>query len=70
MMKHVTITRWVFAHCQVIVAEAVPVGALRPILSLWWTLSVPVNAVFASVRYLTPKVRAFIDLAVDAMRNK
>jgi hypothetical protein len=29
--------------------------------------SVPVNAAFASARYLTPKVRAFIDLAAQAM---
>jgi len=29
---------------------------------------VPVHAVFASARYLTPKVRAFIDLAAQNFR--
>lgn len=42
-------------------------GQLVPILSDWSLPTVPVHAVFASARYLTPKVRGFIDLAVDAV---
>ncbi len=37
---------------------------LQRILPAWSAPDVPVHAVFASARYLTPKVRAFIDLAV------
>jgi DNA-binding transcriptional LysR family regulator len=36
---------------------------LRRVLPEWSVPEVPVHAVFASARYLTPKVRAFIDLA-------
>jgi DNA-binding transcriptional LysR family regulator len=36
---------------------------LQRVLTEWTTPDVPVHAVFASARYLTPKVRAFIDLA-------
>lgn len=38
---------------------------LRRVLSDWAAPEVPVHAVFASARYLTPKVRAFIDLAAE-----
>ncbi len=41
-------------------------GRLVPVLADWQLPSAPVHAVFASARYLTPKVRAFIDLAVEA----
>lgn len=44
-------------------------GRLQRVLEGWAPPPVPVNAVFASARYLTPKVRAFIDLAVQAMHN-
>ena len=37
---------------------------LQRVLPGWASPEVPVHAVFASARYLTPKVRAFIDLAV------
>lgn len=57
------------AQLPLIVGQAVPEGALRTVLPQWKPASVPVNAVFASARYLTPKVRAFIDLAVKAMRD-
>ena len=40
-------------------------GRLRPVLADWHLPTVEVHAVFASARYLTPKVRAFIDLAVE-----
>lgn len=42
-------------------------GLLVTVLSDWAPPPIPVHAVFASARYLTPKVRAFIDLAVEAM---
>jgi LysR family transcriptional regulator, regulator for bpeEF and oprC len=57
------------AQLPLIVAQAAPAGALQAVLPQWKPASVPVNAIFASARYLTPKVRAFIDLAVDAMRD-
>jgi DNA-binding transcriptional LysR family regulator len=40
-----------------------PVG-LERVLPDWTAPEVPVHAVFASARFLSPKVRAFIDLAV------
>jgi LysR family transcriptional regulator, regulator for bpeEF and oprC len=36
---------------------------LLPVLESWTRSPVPVHAVYASSRFLTPKVRAFIDLA-------
>jgi LysR family transcriptional regulator, regulator for bpeEF and oprC len=39
-------------------------GRLVEVLPGWTRTPAPVHAVFASSRYLTPKVRAFIDLAV------
>lgn len=44
----------------------VDTGRLVPVLADWQLPSAPVHAVFASARYLTPKVRAFIDMAVEA----
>lgn len=41
---------------------------LQRVLPDWATPEVPVHAVFASARYLTPKVRAFIDLAAENFR--
>jgi LysR family transcriptional regulator for bpeEF and oprC len=38
-------------------------GRLVEVLKGWTRTSVPVHAVFASSRYLAPKVRSFIDLA-------
>jgi DNA-binding transcriptional LysR family regulator len=38
---------------------------LHRVLADWSAPEVPVHAVFASARYLTPKVRAFIDLAAE-----
>jgi DNA-binding transcriptional LysR family regulator len=38
---------------------------LQRVLPDWVAPEVPVHAVFASARYLTPKVRAFIDLASE-----
>lgn len=53
----------------VVAAPVVRTGALQPVLAPWDAPAVPVHAVFASARYLTPKVRAFIDLAVARMRD-
>lgn len=55
---------------KVVAAEAMVSGLLQRVLPAWTLSSVPVHAVFASARYLTPKVRAFIDLAVETMRNE
>jgi DNA-binding transcriptional LysR family regulator len=52
------------AQLPEIVARAAPPGGLQRVLPEWAPASVPVNAVFASNRHLTPKVRAFIDRAV------
>lgn len=51
----------------IVAAPALASGQLVQVLTDWSLPSVPVNAVFASARYLTPKVRAFIDLAAQAM---
>lgn len=47
-----------------VAAGPVGQGRLQPVLPEWAGPTVPVHAVFASARYLTPKVRAFIDHAV------
>lgn len=52
---------------RVVADDALRDGRLVPVLPEWAPPAVPVQAVFASARYLTPKVRAFIDLGVDAM---
>lgn len=44
-------------------------GRLRAVLKGWSPPEVPVNAVFASARYLAPKVRAFIELAHEAFSH-
>jgi len=51
----------------IVAAPAVAKRQLVQVLADWSLPSVPVNAVFASARYLTPKVRAFIDLAAQTM---
>lgn len=40
-------------------------GRLRVVLPDWAPPEVPVSAVFASARFVAPKVRAFVDLAVE-----
>jgi DNA-binding transcriptional LysR family regulator len=47
-------------------APAMESGQLQTVLADWRLPSAPVHVVFASARYLTPKVRAFIDLAVTS----
>lgn len=51
----------------IVASPAVKAGQLQRLLPEWAPAAVPVSAVFASARYLTPKVRAFIDLAADDM---
>jgi DNA-binding transcriptional LysR family regulator len=43
---------------------------LKRVLSEWSTPEVPVHAVFASARFLSPKVRAFIDLAAESFHPR
>ncbi len=52
---------------RVVADSAVRAGTLLHVLPAWSPAPVPVHAVFASARYLTPKVRAFIDLAAQRM---
>ena len=54
---------------RIVAARPVRDGTLVHVLAAWSPASVPVHAVFASARYLTPKVRAFIELAADGMRT-
>lgn len=42
-------------------------GRLRTVMQDWSAPEVPVSAVFASARYLAPKVRAFVELAQAAL---
>jgi LysR family transcriptional regulator for bpeEF and oprC len=42
---------------------------LVEVLPDWMREPAPVHAVFASARYLTPKVRAFVDLACELPAN-
>lgn len=48
-----------------IAAGSVASGHLRPVLPGWRPLPAPVHAVYPSNRYLSPKVRAFVDLALQ-----
>jgi LysR family transcriptional regulator, regulator for bpeEF and oprC len=50
-------------------APMVEEGTLQPVLADWRLPSAPVHAVFASARYLPPKVRAFVDLAVASFAD-
>lgn len=50
------------------VADTCGPPGLQRVLPDWSAPEVPVHAVFASARYLTPKVRAFIDLAAANFR--
>ncbi|WP_417707903.1 LysR family transcriptional regulator [Pseudomonas sp.] len=40
-------------------------GVLSPVLPEWAEIPAPVHAVFASSRYMDPKVRSFVDLCVS-----
>jgi DNA-binding transcriptional LysR family regulator len=59
------------AKLPLLIASAnIASGELIQILAEWVSPAVPVHAVFPSSRYLTPKVRAFIDNAVAAFSEK
>lgn len=45
-------------------APLVSQGRLMQLMNDWERIPTPVSAVFTSSRYMTPKVRAFVDLAV------
>lgn len=51
---------------QLVADAACASGALVRVLPEWSPSAVPVHALFPSSRYLTPKVRAFIDLAAES----
>jgi len=51
---------------NVVAGGATSSDQLTPVLPDWHPSAIPVHALFPSSRYLTPKVRAFIDQAVDA----
>lgn len=55
---------------HIVAADSVADGRLRRVLPDWAPAAVPVHALFPSARYLTPKVRAFIDHAVAAFKPK
>jgi LysR family transcriptional regulator for bpeEF and oprC len=50
---------------QAVAGELVADGRLLPVLTPWQPPAVEVFAVYPSNRYLTPKVRAFVDLALE-----
>jgi DNA-binding transcriptional LysR family regulator len=50
---------------QAVAAELVAEGRLQPVLAPWQPPAVEVFAVYPSNRYLTPKVRAFVDMATE-----
>ena len=55
------------AQLPLAVARQLPANQrLVNVLPEWESRAVPVHAVFPGLRYLTPKVRTFIDLAVEA----
>jgi len=48
----------------VVVRDAVEAGRLVPVLPEWRPPAVPVHALYPSNRYLSPKVKAFVEIAV------
>lgn len=54
---------------QLMAEPNVACGALQTVLEDWGRIPVPVHAVFASSRYMTPKVRAFVDLAAEGFKS-
>jgi LysR family transcriptional regulator, regulator for bpeEF and oprC len=54
----------------VIADELVGQGLLERVLPQWQPRAVPVLAVYPSNRYLTPKVRAFVDLAASSFPGR
>jgi DNA-binding transcriptional LysR family regulator len=52
-----------------VAAEPLQAGHLVPVMPRWRPVPAPVHAVYPSNRYLSPKVRAFIDLALDSFAD-
>jgi DNA-binding transcriptional LysR family regulator len=52
-----------------IVADDLAAGRLVPVLSQFAAQGPSIRAVYPNRRYLAPKVRLFIDAAIDAWRN-
>lgn len=52
-----------------IVGSALQSGALVQVLKDWQPPTIPVHSVFPGLRYLTPKVRSFIDHAVTTFSD-
>jgi len=55
---------------EVIGAPAVAQGQLLRVLERWQPEAMPVYAVYPSNRYLTPKVRAFVELAMQSFPGR
>ncbi len=50
-------------NLELICAADIAAGSLQRVMSAWTRAAVPVHAVFPSQRFLTPKVRAFVEHA-------
>lgn len=53
----------------VMARESMAQGDLQRVLAPWHPKSVPIYAIYPSKRYLTAKVRAFVELAAQAFSN-
>jgi DNA-binding transcriptional LysR family regulator len=51
----------------IVAAQAFSEGKLERVLGDWLPPRIPVHAVFASARYLSPKVKMFVELAAQSM---
>ncbi|MEM1256235.1 MAG: LysR family transcriptional regulator [Cyanobacteria bacterium P01_H01_bin.21] len=51
-------------------APLVEQGCLTQVLKDWERVPVPVSALFTSSRYMTPKVRAFVELAIKDFKTE
>ena len=65
---------WIAAYLRTwpkVMVETVYVAdrTLVHVLTAWASPPMPVHAVFASTRYMDPKVRAFVDLCCEAFRD-
>lgn len=68
--RNLTLSGLGIAHLPRYMAEPyVAEGTLAHVLPGWASVPMPVHAVFASTRYMDPKVRGFVDLCRDAFRD-
>ncbi|GAA3113668.1 LysR family transcriptional regulator [Rhizobium viscosum] len=68
--RNLTLSGLGIAHLPRYMAEPyVAEGTLARVLPGWASVPMPVHAVFASTRYMDPKVRGFVDLCRDAFRD-